>query len=429
MEVDEALKNALLKCVKEETIPAIGCTEPVAVAYAAAAAKKYLKGDINSMQVFVSLNIFKNGKSVLIPNANECGLKLAAALGALSGNTEDGLCIFKNVNEAYINAAHKMINDEKIKLTYKPDAPDIYVEILLKDEKDNVNVILSGGHTHITKVEVNGRTVYEDAPIKDKKTSRDFLKDMNFKELREISEKIDIDELKFISDGIEMNKKAAESGLKKDYGLRWGASLLKLNKEGKIKMDSSMKARILTAAGADFRMGGGNCPIMTSGGSGNQGLGVILPITVVGEEINAPNERVVRAIFFGHAINNFVKVYTGKLSSICGCAIAAGIGASAGIAWLLGGDDEEIEGAVNNMLANLTGMLCDGAKESCACKLSTSAGEAVLSAYLACEGTIVNPKIGILGGSAEESIKNIGRLCREGFNTTDDALVNIMNQY
>lgn len=210
-----------------------------------------------------------------------------------------------------------------------------------------------------------------------------------------------------------MNKKAANVGIRDKNGLQIGSTLTKLNEEGKLSIGVPMKARILTAAAADTRMGGGSNPIMSSGGSGNQGIGVILPIAVVAEENNVDEETLIRAVFFAHCINKYVKIYTGKLSSMCGCAIGAAVGASAAISWMLGGNDKQISGACNNVLANLTGMICDGAKESCALKLSTSAEEAVIAAYLANENIIVSSKTGIIGQSIEDTIKNVGILCKD----------------
>ncbi|NLZ53365.1 MAG: serine dehydratase subunit alpha family protein, partial [Thermoanaerobacteraceae bacterium] len=383
------IKQMLIQLVKQEVKPAIGCTEPIAVAFAAATARKYLKSEIKSIKVKVSLNIFKNGKSVKVPGTEESGLDLAAALGVITGNPDDGFNVFKNVDSTAVELAHKMLHQNMISVEPIPGCGEVYVEMFLEGNDDRVRTILSGGHTHIQRVEVNGAIVFEDR-LQDAATKcEDILKALTLKDLREIAEAVDFDDIRFVLEGVEMNKSAAEMGLKKQKGLAVGAGLLKLQKEGRLCCDPSLKARILTAAGADFRMGGGNCPIMTSGGSGNQGLGIILPIAVIAEQIKSTEERLARAIFFAHTINLFVKEYTGKLSALCGCAIAAGIGASAGIAWILGGDDVKIAGSIKNMLANLTGMICDGAKESCALKLSTSAGEAVLAAYLACNDVIV----------------------------------------
>ena len=416
----------LLNMVKQDTVPALGCTEPVAVAYAAAMAKKYLTGTIDNIEIIVSKNIFKNGKSVIIPNTNEWGLDLAGALGVIGGNSDNCLMVLKDIDDDTIETAHRMIKDGKIKVDYIENTPDIFVNIVVKSSKELVEVILANNHTHIEWVKVDGEIVFEKSLDKEDKISADFLKKMTFKKIREICETIPFEELKFIEEGIEMNKRAAERGMKEGKGLKIGATFKKLQEEGKLCADAPTQARILTAAAADIRMGGGDCPIMTSGGSGNQGLGVVLPITVVAEENHIEKERLVRAIFFAHLINKYVKIYTGKLSAMCGCAIAAGMGASAGISWLLGGNDVQISGACQNMLSNLTGMICDGAKESCAFKLSTSAGEAVLAAYLANEDIIVRSNTGIIGDSIEDTIKNVGTLCRDGFTEIDSEIIDII---
>ncbi|NFQ68606.1 serine dehydratase subunit alpha family protein [Clostridium sporogenes] len=422
----EEISERLLELIEDETKPAIGCTEPVAVAFTVATGKKYMQGKILKIDLKVSKNILKNGKSVTIPNTEVCGLDIAGALGEICGDSEEGLFVFRNVNNEYLDKAKEMIKNKVVTLNPIEDTDPVFVEATLKGEKDEVVAILRGGHTNIEQVIVNGKIAFE-KDNKNKKDNKDcdFIKELSLKDIRQITEDISIEKLDFIMDGIEMNKEAAMEGLKRQKGLTLGSSLLKLQEEGKIGKDSATIARILTAAGSDLRMGGGMCPIMTSGGSGNQGLCVILPINVVAEDIKAPKERLQRAVFFGHAVNNFVKKYTGKLSAICGCAIAAGIGATAGIAWLLGGKDKEIEGAILNMLANLTGMVCDGAKGSCAIKLSTSASEAVISAYLALNDIIVPNNTGIIGNTVEDTINNLGMLCKDGFYKADDVMLSI----
>ncbi|NEZ47316.1 serine dehydratase subunit alpha family protein [Clostridium niameyense] len=420
----EEISERLLQLVKNETKPAIGCTEPVAVAFTVATGKKYIKEKVFSIDLKVSKNIYKNGKSVTIPNTEVCGLDIAGALGEICGDTKEGLFVFKNVNDKYLKQAEQMIKDNIVILNTADNTDPVFVEATLKGENQEVTVILKGGHTTIDEIIVDGNVVFK-REVEDKKDNNDcdFMRELTLKDIREIIEDIDIKKLDFIIDGIEMNKEAAKEGLEKQKGLTLGSSLLKLQEEGKIGKDSATIARILTAAGSDLRMGGGMCPIMTSGGSGNQGLCVILPITVVAEDIKASKEKLQRAVFFGHAVNNFVKKYTGKLSAICGCAIAAGIGATAGITWLLGGGDKEIDGAILNMLSNLTGMLCDGAKGSCAIKLSTSASEAVVSAYLALNNVIVPSNTGIIGKTVEDTINNLGILCKDGFYKADDVML------
>ncbi|SHH77322.1 serine dehydratase subunit alpha family protein [Sporanaerobacter acetigenes] len=417
----------LINMVKQDAVPALGCTEPVAVAYAAAASRDYITGTIDNIYIKVSKNIYKNGKSVIIPNTDEWGLDLAGALGILGGDKNDGLMVLRKIDEGTIEIAHEMLKKEKVKVDYVENVPDVFVNILVNTSKEEIEVELKNCHTHIETIKVNGKTVFEDKTDIEDKASSDFLKELSFVEIREICETIPLDELKFIEDGIEMNRNAAEKGLEYGNGMKIGKTLKKLQDEGKICRDAPTQARILTAASADMRMGGGDCPIMTSGGSGNQGLGVVLPISVVAEEKDIPKEREIRAVFLAHVINKYVKIYTGKLSAMCGCAIAAGIGAGAGITWLLGGDDAQIQGACQNMLSNLTGMICDGAKETCALKLSTSAGEAVIAAYLAMENIVVRSNTGIIGSTIEDTIKNLGILCRDGLAATDSVIIDIID--
>lgn len=425
--INEEKKEYLLNMVKRETVPAIGCTEPVAVAYAAAFGKKYIDTNIDKIAVLVSKNIFKNGKSVIIPNTEEWGLELAAALGIVAGNPDDGLMVLKNVSQEHIDLAHKMIGEEgKITVGYLESSPDVYVEIHLISKEKKVEVILKDSHNYIDMVKLDGTVVYRGASEEKKNFSYEILKDMTFEEIRDIIESLSMKEILFIKDGINMNKEAAQNGLKSSKGLKLGATLNRLQGENKLQIDAFTKARILTAASADIRMGGGNCPIMTSAGSGNQGLGVVLPVVAVAEENGTEEEKLLKAVFFAHVVNKYIKLYTGKLSAMCGCAIAAGVGASVGITWMLGGNNQEISGAANNMLSNLTGMICDGAKETCSFKLSTSAGEAVLSAYLALENVIVKPNIGIIGSNIEETIEGLGILCKDGLSQTDNVILNII---
>lgn len=417
------MKHYLLQLMHQEIKPAIGCTEIVAIAFAAANAKKYFKGEIEQIYVKASLNIFKNAKSVKIPFTNECGLELTAAIGAVCGDADDGLYVFKNVNDSAVKKAKELLEKGIVKVVPIETTETVYVEVSMKSKTQNVNVVLKNDHTHIEQISVNNKNVIQNATSQNSIQNYEILRKVTLADLKEIAEEIPKEDISFLLDGVIMNKFAAEQGLSLKKGLKLGASLLKLVNEGKIANDSSLRARIMTAAGADFRMSGGKCPVMTSGGSGNQGIGIIIPITVIAESTGATNEKLSRALFLGHAINLLVKSYTGKLAAICGCSIASGIGATAAIAWLLGGNDRQISGAVQNMLSNLTGMICDGAKESCALKLSTSAGEAVISAYLACNNTIVPQETGIIGASAEKTIENIGVLCKKAFSNTDKVLV------
>lgn len=415
----------LIEMVKAEVTPAIGCTEPVTIAFAVATAGQHIKGEIKSVKVKTSLNIYKNGKSVIIPGTNESGPELAAALGSVLGDVEDGLCVFKNVNEISLMKAKLMIKENKVSVEPLQGSHGIYVEVILEGD-NNVRVVLNNCHTHIQSIEIDGKIIFEDIINEVTEITKEILKRLTFKEIRNITEEAAFNDISFVLEGISMNMKAAEEGLNKTSGFNMGVGLQRLQQSTGGTCDPSMKARILTAAGADFRMAGGTLPIMTSGGSGNQGLCVILPIAVIGESTGCSQDKIARALFFAHSVNIFVKSYIGKLSSLCGCAIAAGVGATVGITWMLGGTDAQIAGAADNMLANLTGMICDGAKASCSMKLSTSAGEAVLSAYLACTDVIVPKNTGIISSSVEQTIKSVETLCRDGLKQTEEVLVQIL---
>ena len=422
------MTDAVLKLVKENSVPALGCTEPVAVAYAGAAANKYFKGDVNDIEILVSKNIYKNGKSVIIPGTGEAGLALAGSLGFVGGNSDNGFMVLKDINGDHIKSAKSLLNENKVKLGIKEGTPDIYIDFIVKGKEEVVETIVQDGHTNLVRVSVNNKDIYNNPVSNEIASSDDILNQLDFRTMRKITEEIDLKDIEFIKLGIEKNVKAAKEGLKNNYGLKIGISLKKLEQEGLLKVDAPRKARMMTAAAADMRMGGGNCEIATSGGSGNQGIGITLPIMIVARELGISENKMIRAAFLGNLVNCYIKEFAGKLSGMCGCAIGAGIGATAGITWMLDGSDKQIEGACSNMFANISGMICDGAKGSCALKLSTSAEEAVLSAFLALKGTIATPNVGIIGSDIQETIRNIGYLSHKAFTTVDDVIVNIMNK-
>lgn len=429
MDMKNDVQKMMLQRVKEEVKPAIGCTEPVAVAYAVATAHRYFQGKAESIVVKPSFSVYKNGKSVMVPGTGERGLDMAAALGYVMEELSDPLCIFKGVDSKTILQARELLKEDILSIVPMHTDREVFVDVEMKGVDQRVHVVLSDHHSHIESVEVNEVTVYSADRQTEDQLSRRMIKNLTFCKMIEIAEQAEIADIKFLLEGVEMNRLAAAQGLEKENGFRLGQGLLRLEKEGSLGQDPSLRARILTAAGADFRMGGGNQPIMTSGGSGNQGLGVILPIAEVANYIHASDEALARALYLGHMINIFVKEHTGKLSALCGCAIASGIGASAAITWLLGGSESEIEGAVKIMLSGLTGMICDGAKESCSLKLSTSAGESVISAYLAMDGVTVPAESGIVNSSVERTIRNIGTLCDMGMADTNEVLVKIISNY
>lgn len=422
-------EKELLEIIKEDTMPALGCTEPIAVCYLGAFMKGYIKYDISKakeIDIVVSKNIYKNGKSVTIPNTGTCGLDLAAVLGLSGGNKDDGLLVLTKFDEAMINRAKELRETLNIKLSYDENTPDVYVRIAVKFDDAHIEGMLQKGHSNVEYIKVDDKVLYENKLDEAKNDMKEFMSNLTLKKIKELVLSTPLEELDFIEEGVEMNMHAANEGLKLQNKNLLGQSLRDMQMKKMIANDAYTRTRILTAAAADMRMSGGNCMVMTSGGSGNQGINVIIPIYLIYEEFDLKKEDMIRAIYFGHAINRFVKTFSGKLSGMCGCAIAAGLGAAAGITMMLGGTDEQIEGACSNMFANLTGLICDGAKNTCALKLSTCAGEAVLSAYLALNGCIPKENVGVVSGTIEDTIKNVGLLCRSAFKKVDDVMLDII---
>lgn len=424
--VKEDLIKELINIVKEDSTKAIGCTEPVAVAYAANVCSQYLeKSDICKIDLEVSRNIYKNGKAVKIPTTKAAGLDLAASLGAFSKKCDQPLLVFSNLTEEEIKKAKDFVDNNLVTVKYLENVSDLYIEVKIFTKEESARVIISDSHTHIYQIWKNEELIFDD-PIKDTGKSAFSIKNMSFEELSIIVKEMDLDDIYFVLEGVDVNLDAAKEGLK-GYGLNLGKKLNTLKENGILPDNFVSQTRILTAAAADMRMGGGPLPIMTSGGSGNQGIGIIIPIYMVHQYENLSFDTLTRGLFFAHVINRYVKEYSGKLCGMCGCAIGAAIGASAAIAFMLGGDKTQIAGACTNVFANLTGMVCDGAKESCSMKLSTSAEESIIAAYLSLNGIITDKNVGIVGDSIEDTISNIGKLSHEGFSKADDVMLEIIN--
>lgn len=422
------LTKRLLDLVYQDVKPAIGCTEPVALAYAGSVCRKYVTGDINKIVLTTSKNIYKNGKSVMVPHTNgKSGLKLAFCLGLLNGDDTKNLMVLSDIDEDKLNNTLNFLNEVNIIQEIEYNCHSVYIKSEVLTDNENIEVVISAGHTNIVLIKVDNKVLLE-KNVCDTSFSidEDLIKTLDFDILVEITKDVDITELEYIKEGIKLNMEVFNEAIDSNYALNIGKTLKSLQDKNIIGTDVVTTIRIATSAAADMRMGGGELPVMTSGGSGNQGLGVILPIYLVSQKENIDEEKTLRAIFLAHLINKYVKVYSGKLSGMCGCAIGAGVGVCAGMTYMLGGTNEQIKGACNNLLANLTGIICDGAKDNCSLKLSVCASEAVVSSYLALNGVIVRNKVGIISDSVENTIKNVGILCNQGFKYSDDILLDLI---
>jgi len=348
----------LLDLVYQDVRPAIGCTEPVALAYAGSVCRKYVTGDINKTVLTTSKNIYKNGKSVMVPHTNgKSGLKLAFCLGLLNGDDTKNLMVLSDIDEDKLNNTLNFLNEVNIIQEIEYNCHSVYIKSEVLTDNENIEVIISAGHTNIVLIKVDDKVLLE-KNVCDTSSSidEDLIKTLDFDILVEITKDVDITELEYIKEGIKLNMEVFNEAIDSNYALNIGKTLKSLQDKNIIGTDVVTTIRIATSAAADMRMGGGELPVMTSGGSGNQGLGVILPIYLVSQKENIDEEKTLRAIFLAHLINKYVKVYSGKLSGMCGCAIGAGVGVCAGMTYILGGTNEQIKGACNNLLANLTGI-------------------------------------------------------------------------
>ncbi|MFZ5967936.1 MAG: serine dehydratase subunit alpha family protein [Bacillota bacterium] len=421
-------KPVIIDTLRKEVVPAIGCTEPVAVALACARARE-LAGEtmIKKVEIYVSPNIYKNGLCVGIPHTNEVGLHIAAALGAVGGSSERDLRVLENIKEEDLQAARALIDQKKLTIGTKDTTEKVYVEVILMTENNQSKTIICERHNQFAYLEKNGEVLLElEKNTSSSKAEEDAIYDLRIRDIIETIEEIPFEALAFMLDGLEMNERIAKASLEQDMGMGVGITIYKNMKKGLLADDLINHAMMLTAAGADARMSGMTMPVMSSNGSGNNGLTAILPIVAYRNKVNVEDEQLARALAISHMINGYIKKHIGRLSALCGCGVAASTASSVAIAWLMGASKDQIDGVIKNMVANISGMICDGAKVGCALKLATAASTAVQSALLAVDDKIVPAKNGIVAETAEETIKNLGKLGMQGMESADRVILDIM---
>jgi len=426
----------LKEFLRSEVVPALGCTEPGAVALAVARAREEIgSGEIKKVDVLVSINIYKNGYTVGIPGTN--GLKgniLAAALGAVCGNSKYGLQVLKSCNDECLKKALRLIDEGRIELHPDFQKRGVYVQATVTTDEHECKCIIEDTHSNITKILLDGRLI-----LNKKKKSRshqnvrdtsiiDQLNTTTFKELTKLLDEVDSADIDYIYEGIKMNMDISLAGLdpNQNLGLGVGRTILKLANDN----DASSlpyKIKAYTAAAADARMSGVGLPVMSSAGSGNHGITAILPVFLAAEHYNKTKEETAKAVALSHLTTSFLKSRIGRLSPICGCTVAAGAGAAAGITYLLSKDMTKVEKAIEIHLSNLMGMICDGAKSTCALKVGTGAYEAFMAAIIAIEESKLEMPQGILGGTLEETVENIAVLNNKGLDKVDTMIVKLIS--
>lgn len=420
--------RVLLNILRQEVRPAVGCTEPGAIAFAAAKAASYCRGEVVAIEVLLSPGVFKNGYGVGIPGTGEKGIPLAAALGALIKEPEKELETLVGIGREQVEAAKRLVREEKVSVEYDWDLDGIFVQIGLRTTEDSCLVVLRGAHTRVESVVLNGQTVFISEERRQEIGRQKQLKTMGFVNLVEKAQRLPAAELRFLLEGLEQNYRMAEAGLNAKTGLGIGYGIGHLMEEKVIRHDLINNTRSLVAAAADARMQGVDLPVSTSFGSGNQGILTFLAIGEAAKYLKVSEEKLLHALAIGHLVNGYVKEVTGKISPLCGCSIAAGLGVTVAVSWLLDNGLSGMIGAANNLLGNITGIICDGAKGGCAFKLATSAGESLTAAFLAKREIAIQQPEGIVAGNIEDSIKNLGLIGKVGMSDLDRAMLSIVEK-
>lgn len=422
--------------LKMEVTLALGCTEPVAIALASAAAASLIdKNKIESVSLTIDSNMYKNALAVAIPGTEgKCGVELAAALGIVAGDHKRTLQVLDSLTHEGLVNAEKLATRHIIHTELNREVKGIYINVRIKAGEDTSEAEIRMFHNNIAALRKNG----EDIPLdtlcdehteekKDIAKMESWLTTIELSDLLKMLNDLDDDDFEFIMDGVTTNLRLADYGLKNGSGLGIGRALERSIRSKLIKKDMGVAARILASSASDARMSGVSLPAMSSAGSGNHGLTAILPIWAVKDFIELDNQQtVLEAIALSHLVTAYIKAHTGRLSAICGCSVAAGAGAAAGITYMLGGTANHIAGAIINHTHDLAGVICDGAKAGCSLKLATAAGTAVTASLLSLQGVVVQPSDGLVGSSPEKTMKNIGTLSSEGMVETDRTILNIM---
>ncbi len=421
-----------------EVTPALGCTEPAAIALATAAAASLLPTkDIERIELWADPNIYKNGMAVAIPGTpSMTGLDVAAAVGAFGGDPTLGLEVFNTVDEEAIARTRDLIAAKKVDIHLFEES-GLHVRAVVSSLTDSAEAVIRDLHNNIIALSLNGEQITDSellspaAGISGKSAMallEEWLMELTLDDIYEMIDELDQDDLDFLKKGVEYNVRLAEHGLKYGSGLGIGKAIERQLKQKLLVKDMTTSARILTSAAADARMSGANLPAMSSAGSGNHGLTAILPIWAIKDFVEHDEQTVLRAIGLSHIITAYVKAHTGRLSAVCGCSVAAGAGATAGITYLVGGDVKHMAGAIKNIMEDLAGVICDGAKAGCALKLNTAAGSAVQAALFSLQGINVQDTDGIIGQSTEQTVRNLGTLSHQGMMETDRTILQIMRE-
>ncbi len=421
--------NIFINALKQEVKPALGCTEPVSVALACAVAVQHLSGAIVRIEAAVSPNLMKNGMGVTIPGTGMTGLPIAAALGAIAGDPQAKLEVLKRATQREIDAARALLEVGAVRVVLQDPCDEIlYVRARVYAGDQHATVTIVGDHTNVVSIEKMGQPLF----IKDESQVSDDiinpLEQLAHSSLRDIYDFISVvpcEELDFILDAGSMNNALSKKGLSKDWGLHIGPTLKRQVDKGLVSDDIFTEILYRTSAASDARMGGATLPAMTNSGSGNQGITATMPVVVAAERLNASPQQLARALALSHLVAIYIHCKLPRLSALC-ATTTAGMGAAAGIIWLMDGNFDNIAMAVNNMIGDVSGMICDGASSSCSMKVSTSISSAWKAILLALDNSVVSGNDGIVERDVENSIRNLCDIAGRAMQHTDRQIIEIM---
>ena len=434
-----AREAEIIELIRKEVKPALGCTEPIAVALAVAKAMEIIEeecaleehwrmGKGYSLRVEVSGNILKNGMGVGIPGTGMVGLHIAAALGAVCGKSAYGLEVLHDLDEASIAKAKELVEEKSVNIGLADTTHKLYVKGYIEYDGHCASVVIEDDHDNIVETCLDGTTLTSsrktsDGDCNDQKSTLDY--NLTVKEILDFASNVSFEDIEFILESRTLNLALAKEGLSGKYGLKVGYAInLNDNKEV-FGGDFLCYAMSLTAAASDARMAGCTLAAMSNSGSGNQGITVTMPVIAYSIRYGTDDERLSRALVLSHLIAIHIKGYLGKLSALCGCVIAS-TGSSCGLVYLRGGDYDQICAAIKNMIGNITGMVCDGAKVGCAMKVASGVSSALQSAVLAREGICISEHDGIIEKDIEKTIRNLGKIGSVGMQHTDNMILDIM---
>jgi L-cysteine desulfidase len=422
--------------LRSEVKPALGCTEPGAVALGVARAVEELGGKaVDKVEVKVSDSIYKNGMYVGIPGTDRLrGNAIAAAMAALCGKSEYGLEVLKDCTPEEVREAESMIEAGKVAIMPDLTLHGVYVEAKVTSGEETASALIEETHTNITKVTKDGKVTFE-ARSKDsggdegkEESIPEQIGKMDYLELVSKAEEMDGEDVEYVMQGADMNLAIADYGFGHEVGLNLGSTIKELAGDHYESDDLGDKIKAVAAAASDARMDGAPYPVMSSAGSGNHGITAILPVYVVGKHYGKSREEIAKAIAFSHLTTSFIKSRMGRLSPVCGCSVAAGAGAASGITYLMSGDMGKASKAVEIVLGNLVGMVCDGAKETCALKVGTGAMEAYHAAMLVLGGNELKGAQGVVDDTIEKTVENAASINVKGMTDVDSIIIDFIRK-